>query len=185
MPALFNVNEPKSVELTALYQARDVLAQSTALQEILEVGLDVAAASRLIIIGPDDPPFDGESYTVSELVNRHAYAQLMPQLDEESMSAMRAGGVGALSEPAGSFHLQVRRQVRTFERYNTTNGRRDVYLYFLDRVSRMCEQVVELDQIGVTMRSISRRRGPLFNPEADREAQGTFVWADFAITWSW
>jgi hypothetical protein len=182
---LFNVNEPLSVEVEALYLARDVLSQSTALQELLEVGRDAAGAARLIVVGPHDPPFNGESYTVSELQNRFCYAQMLPQLEEESMTALRAGGVGALSEPEGSFQLQIRRQVRKRELYNTTNGRRDVYLYFLDRVSRMCEEVVEIDHIGMTFKSIRRRRGPLFNPDADQEAQGMFVWADFTITWKW
>lgn len=179
--ALFDENDPQSEEAAALLKTRLLLCQCPALVELLEAA-DMDEAKALIVIGPHEAPSTGETYTIGQLENRIAYCQLFPTLDDNGYLATRSKAVAAISEKAGLFHLQIRRQVRAAE-FNADDGRRDVYLYFLDRTSRMAEEFIELADLNLASEQIQRRAGPLFNPLTDRESQGLFIFADFLIRW--
>jgi len=177
---LFDENAPQSEEAAAIYTARTLLSQTTALQQLLEAA-DAATAKLLIIPGPLDPPVVGETFTIDELEGRIAYCQIHPPFDD-SLLVGRSRAVGAVSEKEGLFRLHVRRQIREAE-YKAVGGRRDVWLYFLDRTSRMCEQFIEAADLNLASQQIKRAKGPLFNPQEDHAAQGIHLWADFVLSW--
>jgi hypothetical protein len=47
----------------------------------------------------------------------------------------------------------------------------------------MCEELVEMGELTLRPQTITRRRGPMFNPADDFESQGLFLWSDFTIAW--
>jgi hypothetical protein len=180
---LFDSSAPLSEEMAAMYRARTLLSQSTALQELFEADSE-AEALALILPGPMDPPLapDQETYTVDELEGRIGYAQIFPQPDENSIAVIRSRAVGAISEKTGIFQLHVRRQVRDAE-YNAANGRRERWLYVTDRTSRILEQFIEAADLNLASSQIVRLAPPMYNPRADWPTQGRFLFVDFAISW--
>lgn len=179
--ALFDDDASLSEEVAALTTARELLAATTPLQELLEAATQNEALA-LILPGPLAPPQDGDVFTIGELENRIAYAQIHPQLDEDSYLATLSRAVGNIAEKEGLFHLHIRRQIRQRE-WNEPNGRADIYLWFLDRTSKMCEDFIEAADLNLNAQQIKRRRGPLFSAITDRAAQGLYIWADFIIPW--
>lgn len=179
--ALFDHDSPLSEEPAALYRCRELLSACTAAIELLEVA-SAAEAKLLIVPGPADPPTDGQAFAVDELEGRIAYAQLYPDPSDGSLAVIRSRAVGCVSEKAGVFRLHFRRMVREAE-YNATNGRWDAYFYFLDRTTRVCEQLVEAADLNLAVSQINRVAGPLFNHRDDWPTQGIQLWADFLVHW--
>ncbi len=182
---LFNANAVQSEEMAGLLLAQDLLSQSAALQTLLEAANSTEAES-LIVVGPNEPPFNGESYAVDELENRLAWAQLYPQR-EGSLLVSKSLGVGGRPEIEGIFLLHVRRQVRQSE-YQNISGRNDAWKYFTDQTSAMCEDFARLLDESVTNATlrgsqIKRVAVPLYNNHADHETQGIFIFADYQINW--
>ncbi len=179
--ALFDANDVQSEEMNCLLQAQDLLSQSTALQGLFEVS-SAAAAAALIIVGPSQPPWNNESYTVGELENQMIWAQLYPKLDTDSFITTWSKAVAATPEKEGFFRLHIRRQVRASE-YANPNGRNDIWRYFLDQTSRACEEYVENTDLNLRSQQIKRVQGPLFNNQTTHEEQGIFIYADYLIPW--
>lgn len=178
----FDPQSPLSEEVAAIYHARDLLSQLPAVQEILGTTGDPVATLPLIIPGPIDPPRDGQTFAVADLQNQPAWAQIHPLLDEDSLLVTRSRAVAAVSEKEGLFRFHLHYQVRQLDLHQD-GGRQNIYLWFLDRSSRVCEEFVELADLNLASHQIKRRKGPLFNPLADQPTQGTFLWADFLIAW--
>ena len=168
-------------EDAALTLSRTLLSNSTGLQQILGAA-DAAEALPLIVLGPTDPPFDREGFTVGELSGRPAYAMLGPPPDEEAFMAMRSQAVGAISEKVGYFRLHVRCQLKNRD-YDAAGGKTDCWLWFLSRTSRMVEQFIEAADLNLASATMKRTAGPFFNPPEDRPTQGVHLWADFRIDW--
>jgi hypothetical protein len=183
--ALFNETTAKSncEEIAAFFRMREILSGCTGLQTLLEAA-DASTAKSLIVTGPTEPPFNQEAYTVGELENRIAWAQLFPKLDQDSFMVTWSKGVGATPEKEGFFRLHVRRQVRQAE-YQAIGGRADAWLYFFYLTSWMCEQYVEATDLNLRSEQIKRVQGPMYNVvhQANWPEFGYFVYADFLIPW--
>jgi hypothetical protein len=178
-------SSPDSEEVAALLLAQDILSGCSALQTLFEVGSAAAAEARLLL-GPADLPWNGEHYTLEEILPVIAWGQLFPR-QEESLLVAQSRAVATTPEKEGVFHLHLRRVVRQNE-YIALAGRRDAYLYFLDKTSRIAEQFViaadESVQNGCLRgHQIKRRRGPFFNPKDDHEQNGIHIWAEFELSW--
>lgn len=182
---LFDENDVQSEEMAALLLAQDILSTSDALQTLLQAA-DAATAKALIVVGPNDPPYNGVSYTVDELEDRIAWAQVYPEM-EGSLLVGKSLGVGGRPEIEGIFHLHVRRQILQSE-YGQYRGRADAWKYFTDQTSAMCEdfgRALDESVTNATLRGsqIKRLNIPLFNNSTEHKTQGIFVFADFAINW--
>jgi hypothetical protein len=181
--ALFNETPARSncEEIAALFRTREILGATASLQTLLEA-TDATQAESLIVVGPCDPPLNGEAYTIDELENRIAWAQIFPRLDADSLLVTWSKAVGGTPEKEGFFRLHVRRQVRQAE-YNDLRGRADVWLQFLYLTSWMCEEYIEAADLNLRTQQIKRLQGPWFNRFEDRTTQGIYVYADFLIPW--
>ncbi len=182
---LFDDTDVQSEEMAAMLLVQTILSGSAGLATLLEAA-DVPTAKSLIVIGPEDPPYNGEAYTVNELEGRIAWAQLYPEKDE-SLVVGKSLGVDGRTEISGVFRLHVRRQVRQSE-YGATQGRSDVWKYFVDQTSAMCEDFgAALDEsvtnAGLRGSAIRRLQIPLFNNRTDHKDQGIFVFTDYHINW--
>lgn len=178
---LFDANDEQSEEVAALFTVQDLLSQSEALQTLLEAE-DASTAKSLIVVGSSEPPRNKTGYTVGELEDRLAWCQLYPKLDEDSFLCSWSKAVGATPEKEGFFRLHVRRQIRGVE-YDQPESRNDVWKYFTNQTSLMCEQYITAADYNVRTKQIKRVQGPVFNRKEDHPAQGIFVFADFLIPW--
>ncbi len=182
---LFNANDIQSQEFSALLLVQDILSASTALQDLLEAANSTEAES-LIVVGPSEPPWNGESYTFDELSGRRAWAQIYPDRGE-SFRVRRSNTNDGRVEGGGKFRLHIRRQVRP-EEYAAASGRNDVWKYFSDQTSAMCDQfAAALDETvtSATLRGteIARMEIPLFNNQTEHATQGIFIFSDYGILW--
>ncbi len=178
---LFSANDEQSEEMAALLQAQAILSNCEALQTLLEAE-DASTSAALIVVGSSEPPLDGEAYTVGELEDRLAWCQLFPKLDEDSFLCTWSKAVAATPEKEGYFRLHVRRQIRGLE-YDGPESRNDVWKYFLNQTSLMCEQFIESADLNLLTKQIKRVQGPVFNRKEDHPTQGIFIFADFLIPW--
>lgn len=179
--SLFDPNAPSSEEAAALVTTRTLVSQSASFRELVEAA-DATAALARIFLGPSPPPFDGESYSVEEQQALFGFALLHPQIEEDSLLVSRSRAVGCVPEQEGLFRLHVRRLVRAAE-YADDDGRADAWLFFADRTAAMCAEMVTAAELALNCQQIKRRRGPVYNPEADFSSQGIYVWADFLVSW--
>jgi hypothetical protein len=179
---LFDSNSVQSEEAAAILRTQEILSGLGSLQTLLEAVGNATTAKTLIIIGPLEPPYDNESYTIDELEDRIAWAQLFPQLSQDSLLVTRSRAVGATPEKEGFLRLHVRRQIRELEQ-QAPGGLTDAWLYLLDQTSRMCEQFVEAADLNLDNKHIKRVQGPRFNLKKDESSQGRYVFADFLIAW--
>jgi hypothetical protein len=178
---LFDENAIRSEEPAAFFTCRDLIAACTAAIELLEVTTAEEAAAK-ITVGPMKPPADNQAFSKSELKNRHVWGQIMPNPEQDSLVVTRSRAVGCVSEKAGSFRLNWRRQVRDAE-YNNEGGRRDAYLFFDDCTAAIAEQLVEAADLNLAVHTVRRLAGPDFNASSDWPTQGRFIMADFLIEW--
>lgn len=179
---LFDEDDVQSEEMDALLRAQTILSTCSALQTLLETPGDASSAKSLIVIGSQQPPLDGEAYTVGELEGRIAWCQLIPRISQQSFMASWNDGVGSATVVEGFFFLHIRRQVRESE-YMTAAGRNDPWKYFLDQTSSMCVQYVEAADYNLLSRQAQRISGPDYNTYEASPAQGRFLFADFLIPW--
>lgn len=183
---LFDSSNPSSVEFATLYAVRETLADCAAMRELLEAA-DATIAKKLIIPGPMDPPFDGETFKVDELEERICWAQVYPPVEEESTIVAPSRAIG-ISSKEGFFKFHIHRQVRKAE-LAEPGGKTDVWSFFGDRVSKMIEEFIDLADSAITnarglwVPSIKRTKGPMFNPSTDESGQGRFIWCDLVIPW--
>lgn len=180
--ALFDPNTAKSEEANGVYVCRQLMSTCPTMQELCETTGDAAATLTKIWPGLADPPQDCQGFTVAELEQQLVWANLHPHFEEAGLLVARSKAVAAVSEKEGFLKWQMRRQVRDAE-YNAASGRWDVFMYFLDRTSRVCEELVELAELNFGITQIKRTAGPLFNHKDDVPTQGRFIWADFLIRW--
>lgn len=171
----------QSEEVSALQTAQTLLSQCSALQTLMGTAGDSTATLAKGVLGPMDPPHDHEAFERMQEEAALAWWQLYPQLEDGALVSMSAA-VGATPEKEGLFHLHVHRHVRAKE-YADTNGRRDAWLYFLDQTSRMKEEFIAAADLNLFAGRIARDKGPFYNPLADHQAQGIFLFADFTIQW--
>lgn len=179
---LFSGSDEQSEEMAALLSAQTLLSTCSALQKLLEAPGDATTTKSLIVVGSSEPPWNGEDYTVDELLNRIAWAQLFPKLSEDSFMCTWSKAVSATPEKEGFFRLHVRRQIRESE-YAAPSGRNDAWKYFVNQTSLMCEQMVAATDLNLRAHQIKRIQGPLFNNQTAHADQGIFVFADFIIPW--
>ena len=180
--ALFNPAAALSEETNALYTCRSLLSQCSTLQALCETPGDAAATLAKISPGLPDPPADVQGFTVDELEQRLITSMIYPHFEEGGLLVSMSRAVACVSEKEGYFKWHIRRQVRDVE-INAANGRWDVYLYFLDRTSHVCQQLVELADLNLMVSQVKRTAGPMFNHKDDRPTQGLHIWADYLIRW--
>lgn len=178
---LFDVDNPRSEEPAALAKCAELLAAIDDTQTLLEVA-SAAEAEAKIQIGPEEPPPNGEYFTLEELTVRFAWGHLRPLDEQDSLLISRSQAVAAVSEKEGFFWLTWMRMVRDVE-YNADGGRNDCYLYFLDITNAIAEQLIEAAELNLAVSQVKRHRGPCYNPREDWPTQGRYLWVEQLIHW--
>ena len=181
--ALYNNASPKSHEAPRLHDVAELLSNTAQMIELSE-SENAAAALLKIRIGPIRDPLDGEEYTIDELKNQPFICQVAAS-DEEGSESLRSETVGGSPKTGGTAEIYMRRHARAAE-LSDTDGRQDVYLYFLDRVSAIAEQVYEQSSLlvePVRVIRMTRLRGPLFASYAAEAGQGEYIWCAYECEW--
>jgi hypothetical protein len=183
MPALFDPNDAKSTEAIALWQLAERLSECEQYIELSEMP-DAETAFEKIIIGPFQDRMESEEYTPDELASDFFYCAIAPQ-EDEAHEAARPETLTECPNEGGRIEIYFRRHVREGELKEGSDGRRDVYLFFLDRIGAIKHQLFERAQVIGAPRIVRIRRvlGPKFADIASEVAQGCYIWASIVVEW--
>jgi hypothetical protein len=188
MPALFDPNDAKSTEAKNLWYLAEALAACPQFLELNELDLDDPdsedAAFEKITIGPFKDRAEDETYTPEELASDFLFCAISPP-DDDSHEALKPETLTECPNEGGRFEIYIRRHVRTGEIQEGDDGKRDVYLFFLDRLAAIQHQLHEQANANSAPRILSVRRvmGPHFADLAQEVAQGCYIWASLMVEW--
>jgi len=178
---LFDSADIKSKEVTALYSVADLLSRCT---EFIEISGTANAAKALakIFIGEIDEPFDNEQYSIDELAEMFFVCQIASE-NEEGVEAVRPSTATGCPAVGGTIEVYLRRYVRESEIGDS--GRRNIFLFFQDRVSAIQVQALEMSMVENDIRilSIARSLGPHRAGVPEAVGQGEYIWATLSIEW--
>lgn len=182
---MFDPDNVVSAEAGALWHLADLLAECSSAQALAEKtgGTDAEnkAETRLkVIVGPHAGPWNGESMTKTEMETRFIEFQVTPPT-EEGKSAIRSDGSFDRADESGEFMLSIRRYARDVE----MNDQSDLYLWFLDQIGRLEQELLVRAENRECPRlnSITRVQGPAFPTKKKKSSQGEYIFTTHMITW--
>lgn len=135
--ALYTTAGAMSEDAPAAEALADRLSECLAYQSLTNTS-DAASALLSIVVGPGEPPWDGESFGEDELAQRHCWANVFPPEDGNA-SVFLGAGVDELYQ-SGAIVIEVCWMPEGVY-LNDDNGPRDCYLFFWDRVAALKNQL--------------------------------------------
>lgn len=182
---LFDPDNAVSAEASALWHLADLIAECTYAQELAEEtgGTDAenkAATLLKIIVGPHEGPWDTDRFDEDELAERFMSFQVWSPL-EGGKTVVRSDGSFDRADEGGDFMLAIRRYARGEE----MQDKQDLYLFFLDRVAALEQEMMTLAETRECPRlqSVARQQGPAFGARDKAKSQGEYLFATHSITW--
>ena len=182
---MFDPDNAVSAEASALWHMADLLSECERAWALAEEtgGTDQenTDATRLkIIVGPHIGPWNGESMTKTEMETRFIEFQITSPVDE-GKTVVRSDGSFDRADEVGEFMLSIRRYARDVE----MNDPSDLYLWFLDQVGALEQELMVKAELRECPRlqSITRIQGPAFPPKKKTSAQGEYIFTTHTITW--
>jgi hypothetical protein len=180
---LFEIETALSCELPAAYQLADRLSDTEAIQHLAET-VEADEAYEHIIVGIAQDPFDGETYSIEELENRHFVAHIYAEKENGHVSGLSPAAMDTPRQ-GGVFKLYLCRQVRESE------DPIDVYNFFWDRISAIGPAVMLAAEQDLSyphnyrFQQVNRALGPEQTARRTEGATGkrleallTFAWGD-------
>lgn len=163
--ALYTAAGALSVDVPSAVQVAELLSATAAYEDL--TGLSGSDALATIVVGPGEPPWDGEAFTEEELAYRRAWCNVFNATDAGG-SVFLGEGVNELNQQ-GVCQLEVHWKPAAAH-LNDTNGAQDCYRYFWDRTSAIknqlwaavygsatqCPRIQQIDEIGMGWTSDER-----------------------------
>lgn len=179
--ALYSDDDAFGLDVKSANALASVLSGCTAYQSLTGVGQ--SAALDTIVVGPGEPPWDGEAFTEEELAQRHCWANIFSPGDGGA-SVFLGEGVDELNQQ-GVCLLEVH-WVPAAAHKNETNGGQDCYRFFWDRTGALknqiwsgayatdnqCPRVQQIDELGFG-----------WNTEDREAAEGAMLSCGFRVMW--
>lgn len=171
--------ETDSSEACVLRAIAQIIPECTAAQDLAEESGPgaVAATARRVIVGPHLGPAS-DDFTLGELAGIHF--QLFAPV-QAGKTIVNDGIVGDRGNETNTVHITTRRFVRASE--SEGPDRSAVYLFFLDKIAKLEEQLVEQAKArGISLLTVAREEGPAFGELKTTTAQGEYLFATHTIT---
>lgn len=182
---LFDANTATSAEATALWHLADLLSECTAAQELAEstggTAEENAEATRAkVVVGPHAGSWDGDRFTKIELESRFIEFQLTSPL-EGGKTLVKSDGSFDRADEGGEFILLIRRYARDSEIEDMS----DLYLWFLDQIATLEQQLLTNAETRECPRllSVTRTQGPAYSSVKRTSAQGEYIFTQHSIGW--
>lgn len=182
---LFDPDTATSAEAVALWHLADLLSECAAAQALAEETAGTAeenaeATRAKIIVGPHAGAWDGERFDKIELESRFIEFQLTAPIDGGKVVAKSDGSFDRGDE-GGDFVLLIRR----FARDNEMDDMSDLYLWVLDKIAALEQELITKAETRECPRllSVSRVQGPAFGGIKKTSAQGNYLFSQHTISW--
>lgn len=179
---LFDPNAAASAEAAALYSLAELLADCANAQALAEASGPNAAdeTRKKIIVGPDAGPNDGTSFTRVELENQLIEFHITVPI-EGGRTCVKSDGSFDRADEQGEFLMFIRRHAREAEMADPS----DLYLFFLDRVSALEQELLTKAETRECPRllAVTRTQGPAYGAMEETTAQGDYIFTQHTITW--
>lgn len=182
---LFDPDNATSAEASALWYLAELLSECTAAQALAEetggTAEENAEATRAkVIVGPHAGPWDGVEFTQVEMESRFIEFQLTSPL-EGGKTLVKSDGSFDRADEGGDFILLIRRYARDSEMADMS----DLYLWFLDRIAALEQELLTKAESRECPRllSVTRTQGPSFSPRKSAPTQGEYIFTQHSIGW--
>ncbi len=169
-------------EAETLWNTADWLAECEAAHSLAEAtgtdGEKKELTFAKVTIGPDPGSWNQEEYTREELETKLIEFQLWVPIDGGKTVVQDAFE----TDETGTFLLSTRRIVRDAE----LDDKRDLYLFFLDRIAALEHELLQWFATGRNnprLVSVTRQQGPAFGSLEDLESQGEYIFTLHSIEW--
>jgi hypothetical protein len=184
---LYNPAAPLSIEAPSLDALAVRISETAAAQDLNRTPGDAAATlARIKICEPTDPwDTDTGKFTREQLDEELAFQiDLSPAEDAEFTAGVNVGDPeGRCPNMAGSIEARVLTQIRDAE--FEEDGEKNCYLWHMDRVAALCEQLfLRVDEAAKgdpIIKRVRRLDKPLWNPTEKVEAQGRHIWSVLVV----
>lgn len=168
-------------EAKTLVALEDLIAECAAAHELAEAtGTDAEKKAKVltkITVGPQDTSWDADDFTEDQKAVQFVEFQLFTPMEDAKTVIVEGWDVSSV----GVFGLIVRRYVRKSEAEN----KRDVYLYFLDCISKLENQIGSwlATRNCPRIKDLRRVQGPSFPSIEHEQAQGCHIFAVYMMNW--
>lgn len=179
--ALFDPENVIGHEATALVALAARISESVGAQAIAEAtGTEEerqAATLAKVTVGPQQVSWDGDDSTEDEIATQFCEFQIYAPLEDSKSIIVDGWDCNGV----GTFGLIIRRYVRKSEAIN----KKDVYLAFLDWISRLETDLGTwmLTTDRPRLKGLNRSQGPAFAQLVQEVAQGCYIHASYMIPW--
>lgn len=159
----------------------DRISESAGAQVIAEAtGTDEEKKARTlskVTIGPQWLAWDADDISEDQLATQWCEFQVFVPSEDGKSIVVEGWDVNGF----GTFGLIIRRYVRDSE----INDKRDVYLFFLDCLSRLETDLGQWmrEHDRPRLKGLNRMQGPGFATLAEEAAQGGYIFATYMIPW--
>lgn len=181
---LFDPNNTVSDEAEVLWNLADLLAECEAAQRLAEKTTGTAGERKIatrakIIVGPHAGPWGGDAFTPDEMASRFIEFQLaLPT--ESGRTLVKSGGSFDRPDVTSDVWMYVRRHARASE----LSDRSDLYLWFLDQMAALeNELMVKSEQRECPVLQAIVRQQIGYGALKKKSAQGEFLHTLHTITW--
>lgn len=179
---LYTADTARSTDVPCAVELADRISETQAYKDLTGTTSD-AAALATIVVGPGEPPWDGEAFTETEIRQRHCWANIFAPGDGGS-GAFLGTGVNELNE-SGTCQVELTWSPTEAD-LAADNGAQDCYRFFWDRITALkpeiweavygsefqCPRVQSIDLQGFGWTSDEREA-----------AEGACLGASFLVSW--
>lgn len=182
---MFDPNAVVSAEAGALWHLADLLSECERAWALAEEtgGTDqenTDATRAKVIVGPHLGSWAADGFTSEEMEVRFIEFQLTSPI-EGGRTVVRSDSSFDRADEGGDFMLLIRRHARQSEMVDQS----DIYLWFLDQISALEQELMTKAELQECPRlqAITRTQGPAFGARKKLTAQGDYLFTQHSITW--
>lgn len=182
---MFDPNAVVSAEAGALWHLAELLSECERAWDLTENtgGTDeenIAATREKIIVGPHLGSWGADGFTEVEMESRFIELQLTSPIEGGRTVVMSDSSFDRADE-GGEFMLLIRRHARQSEMVDQS----DLYLWFLDRISALEQELMTKaeNRECPRLQGITRTQGPAFGARKKAATQGDYLFTQHTITW--
>jgi len=168
-------------EAKTLVALEDLIAECSAAHSLAEAtGTDAEKKAKVLtktVIGPQDVAWDADDFTEDEMATKFVEFQLFVPMEDSKSVIVEGWNVSSV----GDFGMIIRRYVRQSE----AGDKRDVYLFFLDKISTLENEIGAwlATRNCPRIKNLRRIQGPSFPSKPEESSQGEYIFAVYSLNW--
>jgi hypothetical protein len=168
-------------EAKTLVALEDLIAECSAAHSLAEAtGSDAEKKAKVLtktVIGPQDVAWDADDFTEDEMATKFVEFQLFVPMEDSKTVIVEGWDVSSI----GDFGMIIRRYVR----HSESGDKRDVYLFFLDKIATLENEIGSwlATRNCPRIKTMQRIQGPSFSTREQESQQGEYIFAVYSLNW--